>query len=118
MKMQEAFTVLSEEMEKWDDDDYFTDEQLETAKTMLAIQDAYGKEQTSQYIHTVTYWWASASIDYYTNYVENLNKVTREDIKKYVQTYIQGKNHVTGLLLSPAMVEQMEIESLEAYLAN
>lgn len=115
-KIKEAFLKLEEEMAKWDDDDYFTDEQLETAKTMLAIQDAYGKEQTSQFLHTVTYWWASASIDYYINYVDNLNNVTREDIKNYVQTYIQGKNHVVGLLLSPDMKKQMEIESLEAFL--
>jgi len=118
MKVKEAFSALEAEIGKWDDDDYFTDEQLETAKTMLAIQDAYGKEQTSNYVHTVTYWWASASIDYYTNYVENLNKVTREDIKRYVQTYIQGKNHVTGILLSPAMADQMEVESLETYLGK
>ena len=118
MKVAESFATLDAEMEKWDDDDYFTDEQLETAKTMLAIQDAYGKEQTTQYIHTVTYWWASASIDYYTNYVENLNKVSREDIKKYVQTYIQDKAHVTGILLSQPMVDQMEVESLQTYLGK
>ncbi len=99
-------------------DDYFSDEQLVTAKTKLAINDAYGKEQTSEFLHTVTYWWASASIDYYTNYVENLQKVTREDIKKYVQTYIKERPKVVGLLLSPAMKEQMKVESLEQYLNN
>lgn len=118
MKVKEAFAALEADMEKWSDDDYFTDEQLETAKNMLAIQDAYGKEQTSQFIHTVTYWWASASIEYYTNYVENLNKVSREDIKKYVQTYIQNKPHVTGILLSQPMVDQMEVESLQTYLGK
>ena len=117
-KVKEAFQKLEEEISQWDSDDYFTDEQLATAKSMLAIQDTYGKEQTSAYLHTVTYWWASASIDYYTNYVDNLNKVTREDIKKYVKKYIQNKNHVTGLLLSPAMVEQMEIETLQSYLGK
>ncbi len=117
-KVKEAFQKLDEEINQWASDDYFTDEQLETAKSMLAIQDTYGKEQTSDYVHTVTYWWASASIDYYTNYVDNLNKVTREDIKKYVKKYILNKNHVTGLLLSPAMVEQMEIETLQSYLGK
>jgi zinc protease len=117
-KIKEAYAQLEKEIEKWDSDDYFTDEQLETAKTMLAIQDAYGKEQTSQFIHTVTYWWASASIEYYTNYVENLNKVTREEIKHYVQTYIKGKNYVSGILLSPDMVDQMEIETQDAFLGK
>jgi len=117
-KTKEAYAQLEKEIERWDSDDYFTDDQLETAKTMLAIQDAYGKEQTSQFLHTVTYWWASASIDYYTGYVDNLNKVTRDDIKHYVQTYIKNKPFVSGLLLSPEMVEQMEIETLQAYLGK
>lgn len=117
-KVKEAMAKLDEHIAQWNSDDYFTDEQLETAKTLLAIDDAYGKEQTSQFLHTVTYWWSSASIGYYTNYVENLNKVTREDIKKYVNTYIIDKPRVTGILLSPAMKEQMQIDDFEAYLKN
>ena len=117
-KIKEAMAKLEEEIAKWDSDDYFTDEQLETAKTLLAIQDAYGKEQTSQFLHTVTYWWSSASIGYYTDYVENLEKVTREDIKEYVRKYIQDKPKVVGLLLSPDMKEQMQYESLEKLLTN
>ena len=115
-KITEAFAALEAEIELWDSDDYFTDEQLETAKKMLAIDVAYSKEKTSQFIHTVTYWWSSASIDYYTNYVENLNKVTREDIKNYVKNYIKNKPSVTGLLVSPEMKKNMELNSLQAYL--
>ena len=115
-KITEAMSKLEEQIDMWDSDNYFTDEQLETAKTLLAIQDAYGKEKTSQYLHTVTYWWASASIDYYTNYIDNLKKVSREDIKKYVQTYIKDKPKVVGLLLSPKMKEQMQYDSLEKLL--
>jgi zinc protease len=117
-KIKEAMAKLDENIAAWGSHDYYTDEQLETAKTLLAISDAYGKEQTSQFLHTVTYWWASASIDYYTNYVKNLNKVTRDDIKRYVDTYIIGKPSVTGVLLSPAMKEDMQIDDLESYLKN
>lgn len=117
-KITEAYAALQAEIDRWDSDDYFTEEQLATAKKMLAIDDAYSKEQTSQFIHTVTYWWASASIDYYTTYVENLNKVTREDIQKYVRTYIKGQPHVTGMLLSPQMKEDLNINTLETYLNN
>ncbi len=117
-KIKEAMAKLEEHIAQWNSDDYFTDEQMETAKTKLAIEDAYGKEQTSQFLHTVTYWWSSASIDYYTDYVANLQKVTRDDIKKYVETYIQGKPKVVGLLLSPQMKENMGIESLEEYITE
>ena len=65
------------------------------------------KDFTNFFVHTVTYWWASASIDYYTSYVENLQNVTREDITRYVQTYIKDKPRATGILLSPSMRDDM-----------
>ncbi|MDX2000857.1 MAG: pitrilysin family protein [Chitinophagales bacterium] len=113
-KLTEAYEVLLKNIEQWDSDSYFTDEQLETAKNLLAIQDAYSKESTSDFVHTVTYWWASANIDYYTNYVDNIKKVTRQDIKDYVQKYIKGKPHVNGLLISPAMKEMLKVDTFES----
>ncbi len=97
-KMKEAIAKLDEQISQWANDDYFTDAQLETAKTQLAIDDARTHEKTSEFIHTVTYWWASATIDYYTNYVDNLKKVTRDDIRQYVNRYIKNKPHITGIL--------------------
>ena len=41
-------------------------------------------------------------LDYYRNYVANMQKVTRADLANYVRKYIIGKPHVTALLLSPA----------------
>ena len=52
-----------------------------------------------------------------TNFNENY-KFTRDDIKRYVDTYIIGKPSVTGVLLSPAMKEDMQIDDLESYLKN
>lgn len=43
--LTEAYAAFWEEVAKWDSDDYFTDEQLETAKTQLAISDAFDKEK-------------------------------------------------------------------------
>lgn len=97
-KVKEAMAELDKQIAGWASDDYFTDEQIETAKTQLAISDARSREKTSTFVHSVTFWWASASIDYYTNYVDNLKKVTRQDIKDYVNRYIKDKPSVTGIL--------------------
>ena len=112
-KIDEVMEVVDKHINMWDSDDYFTDEMIETAKTQLAIQDAYSKESVTNFIHTITYWWASADIDYYTTYVDNLNKVTREDMKNYVKNYMKGKPRVTGLLLSPDMQASLTIKSFE-----
>jgi len=114
MKLKEAYAKLLEEISMFDKDDYFTDEQLATAKNQLAISDAYDKEKTSQFVHTVTYWWASASINYYTDYAKNINTVTRADIQNYVRSYIKGKPSVTGLLVSPKMQEKLKIQSFDS----
>ena len=48
------------------------------------------------------FWWAVTGLDYYKNYVPNMQKVTRADLAAYARKYIIGKPHVTALLLSPA----------------
>lgn len=107
-KIKEVIEKIEEEMNQWDSDSYFTDEQLETAKTLLAVDDAHRREKTSEFIHTVTFWWASASIDYYTSYVDNLKKVTREDIVRYIRTYIKGKPKAIGILTTPGNKAALE----------
>jgi len=112
-KMNEAIETLEQEVALWDTDDYFTDEQIEAAKNQLVIQDVYGRESTSAFVHLITFWWASATIDYYLNYIDNLQKVTREDMKAYVKKYIQRKPNVTGILVSPAMKQMVDIDSIQ-----
>jgi zinc protease len=106
-KLQAAIKALLEEVYKLQDPDYFTDEQLANAKTILEVQDIYDREKTSAFAHTVSFWWATAGPDYYINYVDNLNATTRQDIADYVKEYIVGKPFVLGVLVSPQVKEQM-----------
>ena len=108
-RFKDAFKALQEQINIFDSKDYFTDEQLETAKIKLANSEKYGAEVTSQYIHTLTFWWASASLDYYFNYIPEIKKVTREDIYQYLHKYIIGQPSVRGLLLSPEMQKNWNI---------
>jgi zinc protease len=101
--------ALFEELERMTDPDYFTDEQLENAKTILAINEQYARERASQFVHTVGFWWAVAGLDYYMNYIENLNKVTREDIINYLKTYVVDQNYVLGVLASPEHSEKIDL---------
>jgi hypothetical protein len=43
--------------------------------------------------------------------VRNLQAVTRDDIVRYVQTYIQGKPFFAGVLVSPEVREAMGLTS-------
>jgi len=112
-KIKECLAKVNENISRWDSDDYFTDEQLETAKRQLDIQLQYRKEQTTSYCHTIGYWWSMANVDYLISYSKNINDVTRDDIKKFVRKYIKDIPKVSGLLLSAQMQSGMNINKYE-----
>ncbi|WP_168211010.1 M16 family metallopeptidase [Persicimonas caeni] len=105
--LKKAIRAVLEEIHRLEDPDYYTDEQLESAKTILAVQDTYDREKTSSFAHTVSFWWATAGLDYYLDYVENLKAVTRADIARYVKEYIGDDPYVMGVLLSKEQKEQL-----------
>ncbi len=101
-KLKSALKAINTELAKFDTPDYFTDQELEYAKTLLDVSEVFDREKPSQYAHTVSFWWASSGLDYYANYVENLRKVTREDIKRYVRKYMKNKPRIAAVLISEA----------------
>jgi zinc protease len=109
-KYNAAVKAIFDEIKKSTDADYFTDDQLESAKNQLQINEVYGQERPSNFAHTVGFWWAVAGLDYYLNYVDNLRKVTRDDVDRYVGEYIQNAPYVMGVLLSPKDQQKLSIK--------
>jgi zinc protease len=99
-KLKDAIRAINAEIARFDAPDYITDEQLESAKTLLEANEIFSREKPSEYAHTVSFWWASSGLPYYGSYVENVKKVTKADIRRYVEKYIKGKNRVVGVMLS------------------
>jgi zinc protease len=112
-KFQRAKRALFEEMKYLVHSDYFTDEQIEFAKTRLEIRETYSQETPSSYVGSVGFWWSvTGGLDYYLNYLDNLNKVTRQDIIDFVTKYMQEAPHVLGILVSPDDREKLELDPL------
>jgi zinc protease len=99
-KARAATQAIYNEIAHFNDRDYFTDEQLESAKALLEADDLYSREKLSDYAHTLSFWWASTGLDYFRGYLGNLRRTTRADISRYVTTYIQGKPHIGIALIS------------------
>ena len=112
-KVLAARKAILEEIGKLGDPDYITDKELKAAQTQLGIQALYQREQASEYAHTVGFWWAVTGLDYYRDYVANMQKLTRADLANYAKKYIIGKPHVTGLLISPADRTKLGITSAQ-----
>jgi zinc protease len=105
-KIKACYEEVLRQLSLWADENYLSDTQIERAKRLLSIEQVKRREVTSDYAHLLSFWWASASIEYYTHYEENLNKVTRKDLIDYVKKYILNKPFCAGLMLNK---EGMEI---------
>ena len=99
-KAQAALKAIYGEISHFNDKDYYTDEQLESAKALLEADDLYSREKFDEYAKTLGFWWSSTGIDYFRGYLGNLRRTSRGDISRYVTTYIQGKPHIGLALIS------------------
>ncbi len=100
--VDQAMKVFWQQVAKFSDTNYFSDEELETAKNVLRSQTLYRSEKLSMFSHDLAFWWAAAGLDYYGHYLDDLSKVTKQDIVDYVRRYIQTKPYVLGVAMSKA----------------
>jgi zinc protease len=101
-QVRAALRTVYAEIERFDDPDYYTDEELESAKVALEADALFDREKPSEYAHTVSFWWSSAGLDYFRGYLGRLRATSRADIARYVRTYIQSQPHVGIALMSEA----------------
>ncbi len=115
-KFWEAYRALRDEIEKFSDADYFTDEQLTNAKTLLEVDAIFKGDQASVLVHEVAFWWAIAGLDYYRDYLDNLRAVSRQDILNYLDRYIVSQPHVTAAMVDRQTRQELRV--LEGRLAR
>lgn len=99
-KAKAAVNKLYSEIAQFSDPAYFTDAELENAKTLLEAEDLFRREKLSDYTHTISFWWSTTGVDYYRGYHKNLRAVTRADIARYITNYIQNKPRIGMALIS------------------
>lgn len=112
-KARAALKALYDEVSHFNDKDYFTDEQLESAKALLEADDLYSREKLSDYTHTLSFWWASTGLEYFRGYLPRLRATSRADISRYITTYIQGKPHIGLALMSNEAQSKIKIQPEE-----
>ena len=100
-KAVDAKRAALEEITKMGDSTYVTERELADAQKELGIQALYEREQTTEWAHTIGFWWSVAGLDYYKNYVPNMQRITRSDLARYARTYLVDKPYVAGLMMSP-----------------
>jgi zinc protease len=102
-KLKECHAEIIHQVNMWNDNDYYTDEQLEDAKQIIRRNQIRENEKPSSLASRLTYQWCSTSLNYYTDYLANCMTVTRKDIRDYITKYIAGKPFVAGMIINPEM---------------
>jgi len=99
-KVKAAVRAAYNEIAHFNDPNYFSDEELESAKALLEADDLYSREKLSEYSHTLSFWWSTTGLDYFRGYLKRLRATSRADISKYISNYVQNKPHVGLAMMS------------------
>jgi zinc protease len=113
-KLKECVDELMNQIGQFANADYYTDDQLKDAKAILLRSNLRAKEKPSSLPGQMSYQWCSTSLNFYTDLPDNYQKVTRDDIQKYVKTYILNKPFVAGLIIKPELSKQTNAASFFA----
>jgi zinc protease len=106
-KLKEFNAEMLNQISHFADADYFTDEQLSTAKEIIRRNKIRNSEKPSSLSSQLTYQWCSTSLDFFTDYTDACMKVTREDMQKYAAKYLTGKPFVSGMIINAEMNKQL-----------
>ena len=109
-KLDGCIKSIMAELPKLREPGYLSDTELRDAAFSAEVGQALEREKPSELTHTLTFWWTSAGLPYYLGYVENLRKVSRPDIARYLDTYVLGKPFVFGAMVSPEMARAQHLD--------
>jgi zinc protease len=113
-KLKECYTELMNQISQFNNPDYYTDDQLKDAKAILLRSDEYAKEKPSSLPSQLSFMWCSTSLNYYTDNTDDYMKVTRADIKRYLDAYITAKPLVGGIIIAPDLNKTVNAASFFA----
>ncbi len=110
-KMKECYAELLNQINQFANPDYYTDEQLNTAKAIALRNSVYNKEKPSILADQASFHWCSTSLNFFTDMDSNYQKVSRADITRYINLYIKNKPMIAGLIISPEMSKKLNVSS-------
>jgi zinc protease len=110
-KMKECQEEILKQVSMWANDDYVSDEQIQTAKDILRRNHIREAEKPSTLSMQMTYQWCSTSLNYFTDYPSNLQKITRADMQRYVKRYVVNSPFVAGMIINEDMANKYKPET-------
>lgn len=115
-RARRAVEAALAEVARFGSGDYYTAAEVQSAQTRLAVGDLYDREVAHEFSHSVSFWWATADLEYFRDYVGNIQAVTPRDLQAFVGRYVTGRPLVLGVLGGPEDMRAPDLSqaSLEA----
>ncbi|RYY99839.1 MAG: insulinase family protein [Chitinophagaceae bacterium] len=110
-KLKECYMEVMNQLRQFSNPDYFTEDQLRTAREVIRRDQVRTREKPSSLPMQLSYQWASTSLEYYTDYESNMMRVTRDDLARYAARYIVDKPFVAGLILNEETAKSTQPET-------
>ena len=108
-RLKEAIFSEIEKLKK----NEISEEEIQKAKNIIERDTYYSRESVSNIASEIGYTMTVANdISYYKNYLDNINKVTAEDLKRVAKTYLDIDSAVISLIL-PSKEGKPEIKKTE-----
>ncbi len=93
-------SVVMNEIEHMAEKGYFSAEALSSAKQEIENHDILSRETAAGLMANLSFWWASTSTEYYSTYLENIEKTSMDDVRAYVQKYLNRKFFLTSIWIN------------------
>lgn len=99
-KAQAGYDKFKAMLQKISAGGFFTEEQLELAKTSIEVRTAFDREVGQKYALALSSVWTSTGkLDFYTNYISEMKSISLKDIDAAIRRYIENQNYVLGALV-------------------
>jgi len=94
--------------------DSITPKELEKAKMFLKSSEAYNRESTFETAYYLGYWSVVKDFRFFQTYLENINKVSLEDVQRVASSYLREDNY-TSVILLPKGKEQENVHAVQRW---
>lgn len=113
-KARAAMKTLWRELETLAAPGYFSDEELENAKTLIAAEELFDREKPTEYAESLAFWWAIGGSQYLMSQQPAYRGTTRADLERYIKRYLTGRPCVALALVPQGAGEsgQFTVEDL------
>jgi zinc protease len=109
-KVEACLGAARAQLPRLTDPDAFSDREMENAVTTLELERALERESSSAAASLVSFWWATAGLDYYRGYLDHIRRVTRAQIASFLHEFVLDRPFVFGALVSPELAREQKLD--------